>query len=73
MKPAQTIEVRVPVIVSCVDAVPTIPLTAMPDPATADRAQLAAGAATDVYELQRYAERAHALLIQCANPPEVTK
>ena len=70
VKPQEVIEVKVPVPVACVDRAPPIPLTAMPDPKSADTAQLAAGAASDVYNLQAYAERAHALLLQCANQPE---
>lgn len=71
VKPQQTIEVRIPIPVACLDDVPAIPKTAMPDPATADTAQLAAGAATDIYALQQHAERVDALLRQCAKPPEV--
>lgn len=70
VKPQEVVEIKVPIPVPCVDRAPAIPLTAMPDPKSADTAQLAAGAASDVYALQAYAERAHALLIQCANQPE---
>lgn len=73
VRPTQTVEVKVPVPVACVDQAPEIPKTAMPDPQTADTAQLAAGAASDLYALQVYAERAHALLLQCSKPPEVSK
>jgi len=73
VKQQQTTEVQVPVPVPCVAAAPEIPKTAMPDPKSADTAQLAAGAASDVYALQAYAERAHALLLQCAKQPEETQ
>lgn len=70
MKPQEVVEVKVAVAVPCVDKAPDIPKTAMPDPQSADTAQLAAGAATDVINLQMYGERAHALLLQCAKPPQ---
>ena len=70
VKPVQIVEVKVPVPVTCVDSLPPIPQTVMPDPEKADTAQLAAGAATDVINLQLYAEKTHALLIQCANIAE---
>jgi len=70
VKPQQVVEVKVPVPVACIDSVPDIPKTAMPDPKSADTAQLAAGAASDVYALADYAAHAHALLTQCAKSPE---
>lgn len=70
IKPVETIEVRIPVPVPCVDQVPDVPKSVMPDPISADLAQLAAGAASDVYALRAYSERAHALLLQCAQPSE---
>ena len=66
VKPQQVVTVNVPVPVPCIDTVPDIPKTAMPDPASADTAQLAAGAASDVYALAQFSARAHALLVQCA-------
>ena len=72
VQPQQTVEVKVPVPVPCVDSVPDPPKTSMPDPRSSDTAQLAAGAASDVYALKAYSERAHALLLQCAKQPEVT-
>jgi hypothetical protein len=70
VKPQQVVEVKVPVPVACVDSVPEIPKTAMPDPKSADTAQLAAGAASDIYALAEYSARTHALLIQCSKPQE---
>jgi hypothetical protein len=62
----ETVTVRVPVPVKCVDPakVPTIPASAMP--AEGDTAQLANGAAADVLALRAYAVKADALLRACS-------
>lgn len=63
---APSIEVRIPIPISCIDAadIPTIPPTALrPD---ADLRALAAQVAIDVLALQQYAEKVAALLAQCA-------
>jgi len=70
VRPQDVVEVRMPIPVPCVDKVPDIPKTVMPDPDASDRTQLIAGAASDVYELSQYSRRIHALLWQCANQPE---
>jgi len=66
----QTVEVRVPVPVPCVDSVPALPKSSVPDPGAADTAQLAAGAVTDAINYRLYAEKSRALLLKCAKPPE---
>lgn len=63
---SETVEVRIPIPVSCVALadVPAIPKTAIP--LDGDIKQLAAGAAADVLALEQYAARADALLTGCA-------
>lgn len=65
----RTVEVKVPVKVSCLAAgdVPAVPATAMRR--DGDLRQLAAGAASDVYALQEYAAKADALLRSCTAAP----
>jgi hypothetical protein len=72
VQPQQVVEVKVPVPVPCVDKAEDVPKTAMPDPDASDTAQLAAGAVTDSITYRLYAEKSHALLVQCAKPQEAT-
>lgn len=62
----ETREVQVPVLVRCVKAedIPAPPKTNM-DP-KGDTKQLAAGAAADVLELEAYAAKLRARLVECA-------
>lgn len=62
----ETREVRVPVLVRCVkpEDIPAAPKSAM-DP-KGDTKQLAAGAAADVLELETYADKLRARLLECA-------
>lgn len=66
---APSTEVRVVVPVSCVSEVPPIPAPTKVDP-KASTVQLAAAAAADVYALQAYAEKTHALLLACRDVKE---
>ncbi len=63
---APTVTIRIPVPVPCVsrNEIPQVPRTVL-NPA-GDVKQLAAGAAADIEALQDYAERADAVLRQCA-------
>lgn len=71
VRPQQTVFVDVPVPVPCLEQPPEdVPKSSAPDPDTADVAQLAAAAVKDATVYRLYAERAHALLIKCAQPVE---
>jgi hypothetical protein len=65
----ETVTVRVPVPVPCIDAaaIPAPPDPAVP--ATGDVGQLAAGAAAEVYAWRAYGKQADPLLRACAVQP----